>query len=182
MNTIKTIPTLDELVGALDAMDVPFLTGGKQTEIALALSPAELIEGLAQAPEARMRSALIPLLLRHPEFATNARSASTQLEGQSLYTLQLFYTAGMLLQKKYAARLENLFGVQADLPDLFSETVELELDEDIEKGLVRVGVRHAELRGLKMNWAGGYEHAARSWLEYVELRAKRTKQRLWRTH
>ncbi len=182
MNHTRTIVTADEILGALDALDVKFLSGGAQTKNANAVTPTELIECLAQASEARMQSALIPLLLRHPEFAQDAYIAATHLEGEPLYTLALFYTAAMLLQKKYAARLERLFGAQITLRDLFSENLEIELGEDLMQALARVGNRHAELRGLNMNWTGGYEHAARTWLEYVELREERKRQHTWRTY
>lgn len=157
-------------------MDVPFLTGGVQTKNALAVAPAELMAGLAGAPEARMRSALIPLFLRHPEFAEEARMAAARLDEQLLYTLELFYTAAMVLQKEYKVRLGKLFGAQARLPDWFSESLGLELKEEVAEALVRVGERHAELSGLNMNWTGGYEHAARTWLEYMELRQERENQ------
>jgi hypothetical protein len=134
---------------------------------------------LAQSPEARVRSALIPLLLRHPEFGLEARVAASRLEGQAVFTLELFYTAAMLLQKKYAQRLERLLGAQAALPDLFGESLGVELSDDVEDSLARVGQRNAELSGLAMNWTGGYEHAARSWLEYIEWRQELRRQHTW---
>jgi len=170
-----------ELVGALDALDVPFLTNGAQTERALALTPAELLQGLAQSSEARVRSAIIPLLLRHPEFADGARLATARLQGQPQFTLELFYTAALLLQKKYAARLARLFGAQETLSDLFSATLQIELTNDVEQALACVGERHTLLSGLRMNWTGGYEHAARTWLDYVEFRARRKRERTWQT-
>ncbi|MBI4672665.1 MAG: hypothetical protein HY741_13485 [Chloroflexi bacterium] len=181
MTGTSEIPSADELVGALDALDVPFLMGGVQNETALALSPAALLQGLASAPEARMRSALIPLLLRHPELAKEAQVASTRLTGQPRDTLELFYTAALLLQRKYAARLARLFGAQAALPDLYSQALHIDLTDNVEASLARVGARHAELRGLNMNWVGGYEHAVRTWLALVELRAERRKQHVWQT-
>jgi hypothetical protein len=39
--------TTDELVGKLDALGVPFLTGGIQTPRALSLSRSQLLLGLA---------------------------------------------------------------------------------------------------------------------------------------
>lgn len=171
----------DELVGALDALEVPFLMGGIQDKVAQALSPVELLQGLASSSDARVRSAIIPLLLRHPEFADAARVAASLLAGQAQYTLQLFYTAARLLQKQYAERLAGLFGVQRGLPDLFSETLEIELSSEIQESLGRTGERHAELTGLKMNYAGGYEHAARTWLDYLEWRAALPGQHTWLT-
>ncbi len=171
----------DELVGALDALDVPFLTGGIQNDPARALSPAALMAGLAQSEDARVRSAIIPLLLRHPELANEARVAAARLDGEARATLQLFYTAALLLQKKYAGRLQNLFGVQGELPDLFSRELSLEVRDDVRQSLVQVGERNAKATGLELNWVGTYEHAARTWLEYLEWQRKR-KERVWQAN
>jgi hypothetical protein len=164
--------TSDELVGALDALDVPFLVGGIQDEAARALTPAELMEGLAQSPEARVRSALIPLLLRHPEFAEAALLAAGHLQPPARYTLELSYTAALLLQRKYAERLSHLLGVQPDLPDLFSKPLGIELPEDGEVSLQRLGQRHAQLTGLDLNWIATYEHAAKRLIKHFENRER----------
>jgi hypothetical protein len=171
----KTEPIEDQLVGALDALDVPFLTGGVRDEIVLVLTPDVILEGLARSSDARARSAIIPLLLRHPEFAPAAKIADARLgaEPDARATLECFYTAAMLLQKKYTKRLARLFDGQPHLPDLFSDKLDLELADDLETSLVRLGKRNAELRGLDLNWVGTYEHAARTWLDYVEWRVKR---------
>lgn len=177
----QVILTDDEMVGALGALDVPFLMNGVQDEIALAVTPVELLQGLTLSPDARVRSAIIPLLLRHPEIADAARVAASRLEGQAQSTLELFYTAALLLQKKYAERLDRLFGAQENLPDLFSRTLEIELSDDTQESLARVGERSAELSGLNLNWTGGYEHAARTWLEYLEWRAALPREHPWQT-
>jgi hypothetical protein len=179
MQDQSIISTTDELVGALDALDVPFLMGGVQNETALTLSPATLFAGLAQAPEARVRSAIIPLLLRHPEFAPVLQLVASTLQGQAQYTLELFYTAAMLLQRKYEARLTRLFGAQPMLPDWFSKELEIDLDEDLEKVLAGLSARHAELRGLQLDWTVTYEHAAQVWLKHMELLAERARTPPW---
>ena len=173
--------TEDELVGALDALDVPFLSGGISDARTAAMTPDELLVGLARSTDARVRSAVIPLLLRHPEFARAAKIADRNLDAEKAArtTLECFYTAALLLQKKYAVRLAQLFGRLPDLPDLFGALLRVELTEDIETALKQVGERNAELRGLDLNWVGTYEHAARTWLDYMEWRAKR-EARLWR--
>lgn len=181
MDTFLAQISDDALVGALDALDVSFLMGGVQDEHTQTISPVQLLQGLAQSSDARVRSAIIPLLLRHPEFADAARVAASHLEGQAQSTLELFYTAALLLQKKYAERLSRLFGAQSRLPDLFSESLEIELSFEIQEALARVGERNAELAGLRMNYAGGYEHAARTWLDYLEWRAALPRQQIWQT-
>jgi hypothetical protein len=173
--------TEDELVGVLDALDVPFLLGGMQDEIARQITPDALMEGLAQSSAARVRSAIIPFLLRHPESADAAKIATARLQGAPRETLELFYTAALLLQKKYRERLVRLLGAQPILPDLFSRALQVELTSDLQESLTRLGKRNAELSGLDINWVGGYEHAALTWLEYMELRADRRKRKKWQT-
>ena len=160
--------TPDELVGALDALDVPFLVGGVQNATASALAPAELFAGLAQSSEARVRSAIIPLLLRHPELADAARTAAARLPDDSRQTLELFYTAALLLQRKYAERLAPLFGAQPVLPDLFSKSLGLRLTQDPAESLQRLAKRHAQLTGLDLNWIATYEHAAERLIKHFE--------------
>lgn len=173
--------TEDELVGALDLLDVPFLIGGVQDDTAHTLAPAALMAGLAQARSARVRSALIPLFLRHPEFSDQASIAVANLTGVARNTLQLSYTAAFLLQKEYSERITCLFGGQPQLLDLFSRVLDVELGDDLNESLARLGKRNAELSGLDINWVGGYKHAALTWLEYVEWRAERRNRKAWRT-
>ncbi len=163
----------DELVGALDALDVPFLMGGVQNRASATLTPAALMQGLVQSPEARVRSALIPLLLRHPEFAAEARLAAAQpLSQPERDTLQTFYTAALLLQRKYRDRLEPLFGVQPPLPDLFSARLRVDISGDPDESLQRLAQRHAQLTGLELNWLATFEHAAERLIKYSEKRKR----------
>lgn len=162
----------DELVGALDALDVPFLTGGIQNDVARALTPAEIMEGLAQSPEARVRSALIPLLLRHPEFSDAARLAAAHLPPPSRHTLELFYTAAVLHQRKRGERLRRLLGSQPTLPDLFGRLLGIELSDGAEESLRRLAQRHAELSGLELNWIATYEHATERLIKHFENRER----------
>ncbi len=161
----------EELVSALDALDVPFLVGGAPSATRK-LSPTDLMVGLAQSPEARVRSALVPLLLRRPELAQEARLAATRLQPSARHTLELFYTAAMLLRRKYSRQLNNLFGAQPILPDLFGQTLGLSLPNDPDESLQLLARRHAQLTGLDLNWIATYEHAVERLIRYAEKRQK----------
>jgi len=160
--------TEDLLVSELWTRDVPFLMG-EQTSPAPLLDPATLIQSLAQSEEARVRMALIPLFLRHPEFSSEAVKADENLSPPNQLYLRFYYTASVLLQQKYLERLVKIFGEQAQLPDLFSEKLGFSLGADPDEALVRLGKRHQVLSGRIINWAGAYEHAAEVWLKEVEL-------------
>lgn len=160
--------TPSELVGALDALDVPFLAGGAPTK----LLPAELIQGLARAPEARLRAAIIPLVLRHPEYATDVRAADQALSDLARVTCECFYTAAVLLQRKYHERLARVFGAQPRLPDWFSVVLGITFSSDVDASLRALGERHAAFTGLPINWCGTYQHAAERLIRYCEVEAK----------
>lgn len=159
-------PTLSELVGALDALDVPYIAGGAN---GAPLSPNQLIQALARAPEARLRSAIIPLVLRHPEFATDARAAEQALSDLARVTCSCLYTAAVLLQRKYRARLARALGPQPRLPDWFSADLGVALSADPDLSLRALGERQAALTGLPINWVGTYDHAAERFIRHLEV-------------
>lgn len=59
----------NQLVAELNRLDVYFLQDETAPVMTAPMPPATLIMQLATSDEARLRLALIPLLLRHPEFA-----------------------------------------------------------------------------------------------------------------
>lgn len=169
METMTTaLPiTGDLLVSELWARDVPFLMG-EQTSPAPLLDPATLIQSLAQSDEARVRMALIPLFLRHPEFSSEAGKADEGLLPSDQLYLRFYYTAAFLLQQKYWERLVSIFPEQIPLPDLFSEKLGISLGSDPDETLVRLGKHHQVLSGRIINWIGTYEHAAERLIKHVE--------------
>ncbi|RJP55619.1 MAG: hypothetical protein C4557_01200 [Anaerolineaceae bacterium] len=157
----------DQLVSELWARDVPFLMG-EQTNPEPLLDPATLIQSLAQSNEARIRMALIPLFLRHPEFSSEVIRADERLSPAEQLYLRFYYTATVLLQKKYQERLMKVIGGQIQLPDLFSEKLGITLDTDLDEALIRLGKRHQVLSGRIINWVETYEHSAERFVKYVE--------------
>jgi len=160
------------LVAELDALDVPFLQGAEATTAVERMPPGALLAALAANPEARLRLALVPLLLRRPDFATHVRAA---LDGAAADTtaqlvLKCYYTAARYLQQKYRLRLEKITDRVAALPDLFSAELGLPAAPDPDAGLQSLAQRHAALSGKAINWLGTYEHAAQRWLAYMERR------------
>lgn len=160
----------DELVGALDARGVPFLTGGVQSTRALALSPTELLQGLARDVDARLRLAVIPLLLVHPDYAEGSHAVAAQLEGDDRLTFQCYYTAAHWLQRKYAKSLFSLLGDIPPLPDVFSSALGLTYNELVpDAALDALSRRHQQLSSEPVNWRGTYEHAAQTCLKQLAL-------------
>ena len=156
--------TGEQLANALYALGVHFIRGGMLTDELLLNQPTRLITELAQSDEARLRLALIPLFLEHPEYASRVRAAAKQLAPTARLTLQCYYSAAVWLAKKY--QLETL------LPDHFSKDLILMPGDDIDKNLRALAERHAELSGSFVNWLATYQHAEQIWWKSVERRRK----------
>lgn len=161
----KTIDA-GELVDALDTLGVSFLRGGSGTR--RDFPPAVLLAALASSPEARLRMALIPLLLAHPELAADVCQAERTLPAKDAVVLRCYYTAAHWLQIKYRARLEATCGHQPTLPDLFGQQLGIAEQAQPDTALRILARQQQSLTGIGLNWLGTYEHAAQSWLRFHE--------------
>lgn len=162
MNTASPV-TGEQLADALHALGVRFVMGGQSKGDTLYKRPARLLSALAQSDEARLRLALIPLLLDHPEFSASARSAAARLDPAARLTLQCYYTAAFCLQRTLSLRPKPL-------PDLFSAELNLALGDDPEENLRALAKRQRELSGASVNWLGTYRHAVQVWRQGLEFR------------
>lgn len=163
-------PTSTQLVDALNTLGVPFIRGGSGA--AYAMSPSLLIAGLAASDEARLRLALIPLLLSHPEFAVDIKASIGQLSPAHATTLRCYYTAAYWLQTRYQVRIERCFDAVQLLPDLFCTELGVPTDVTAEQALRSLATRQQELTGRILNWYGTYEHGLKTWLSYLELQRR----------
>lgn len=151
----------DQLVNALQTLGINFLMGGKEAEEILSKHPTRLITELAQSGEARLRLALIPLFLEHPEYASRVRNIAKKLELPARLTLQCYYSAAVWLAKK---REQN----GASLPEIFSKELNLTPVGDPEENLHALARRHKELSGSYVNWLATYKHAEHVWRKGLE--------------
>ena len=112
----------DDLVAALHARDVCYLAPTPHGDERV-LTDNELILGLAQTKDARLRFALAALLLIHPELAepvAHLAEHNTGLEG-----LRKHYLAAMYLQHMWRTRLRMAFGEKALIPERFTNELNL---------------------------------------------------------
>ncbi len=166
--------TSNQLVTELNVLGAPFLTGGDTDEnLKATLPPAELLAALAKQTEARLRLAIIPLLLRRPDLASAVPEAVHRLDEPAQTTLKLFYTAAMLLQQIYGDHLAAV-GVRPTeiLPDLFSTELDLSKHVDPQSQLKQLAEQHRMSSGLAANWVGTYHHAAQRLLVRLEREQK----------
>ncbi len=162
-----------ELTAELQAHGLHFLVGSLPAPPAPRLSPAELLTHLARQEDARLRAALIALLLFDPALADAAPEALSHLDGVEGMTLKLYYTAAVIQQAKYAERLRLLSPRWRSLPDLFSQELGIPAQEDPHLRLQHLGELHRRFTGLAANWPGTYEYAASRLISRLE------KETLW---
>ncbi len=148
----------EELVAELGLLGIRYLSRQSSYQASQVRSPERLLADLVRQPHARVRTAVIALLLSHPEYAEAVPAALRQLGPRDRLTLQALYTAAVLLQREYVDRLRPVVGERWRwLPDLLSD----------ELGLPAVGLPREKLElldlemryrtGAMVNWTGTYE-------------------------
>ena len=157
-----------QLANALYALDVDFVLSNKDKASPLKRKPLQLIVSLAESDESRLRLSLIPLFLRHPEYAKYVRSASKSISPAAFLTLQCYYTAAVWLQRKYRERLDALIGKKRTLPTLFSKELLTSIEKSPDENLQTLARRHQELSKKHINWLGTYEHGAQRFMIHLE--------------
>jgi hypothetical protein len=162
------IPTDDHLVADLARLDVLFLRTRTTSEDTRPLAPATLLAGLAASADARLRLALIPLLLARPDYADFLLDALQGLPAAAQIVLRCYATAAVVLQMHYAARLYSLFGAQSRLHDWLSAELHAPLIGSPDEQLARLAARQHLLSGRSLNWVGTYRHGAESFLRFME--------------
>jgi len=160
----------DLLTAELDQLGVSYLSF-QPVHLAVAVRPPHhLLADLMKQPSSRVRTAVIAVLLTHPEYADAIRGAIAELPPEPGLTLKLFYTAAVLLQQKHADRLQPLVGDRwRSLPDWFSAELALPPTLPVGEALARLGERHRALTGVMANWSGTYENVVHHLLRRWEL-------------
>jgi len=158
----------ERLVAELELLGIRYLSRQTAERAASVRPPEVLLADLVRQPSARVRSAVIAVLLAHPELAEAIPAALERLSPAEKQTLQFFYTAAMLLQQQHAIRLQAL-GAQRPLPNRFAVDVETSPNATIRERLTALGRRHRQQTGAAINWVGTYENVARRLLRAWEL-------------
>src|SRR5436305_977919 len=93
----------DNLVDALHAERVRYLGGGQQPMTAPPMPPERLIMALAASSDARLRTALVALLMHHPPYAATAVQVAGTVEDPSLArNIRVSVLAAAALQRTWA--------------------------------------------------------------------------------
>jgi hypothetical protein len=160
----------ERIVAELGLLGIRYLSRRTAIQAERLRSPDTLLVDLIRQPSARVRSAVIAVLLAHSEYAAAVPAALEQLGPTERLTLQLFYTAAVLLQQEHAERLRAF--VVDRLPDQFS--AELGLPETVSprERLEALGRQHRQRTQAHVNWTGTYESVVQHLLRSWELEAR----------
>jgi hypothetical protein len=164
-----------QLIDNMNRLEIHFLVDEGYFDSTGDLTPAELLAGLAAQSDARVRLALIAVLLQRSDFADYAHQALSLMDEPEKLTFKLYYTAAHYLQLTYANQLRDVLGSYDKLPDYFSEELKFKIDNTATDQLLRLAERHKEITGIHLNWYGTYNYAA----QRIITRLK--KERAWAT-
>ena len=158
------------LVAALGAQGVRHLAIAEPAPAYTVPDMATLIAHLAGHPESRLRAALIPLFLRHPEAAERVSALVQSLAPAAADTLRHFYTAAVYLQRFWLSALRMHLGRFAMLPDHFGQSYyHLPLPDEKfgEAGLRGLARLYGSKTGL--DWLSVYETTMDLFLQQLRL-------------
>jgi hypothetical protein len=159
----------ERIVAELGQLGVNYLSRQEDLEAVKVRPGEELISDLVKQPSSRVRTALIALMLAHPEYADKIPTALKRLNQEEAETLEFFYTAAVYLQQRYAERLKFYFGNNwKTLPNFYSEELGVTGDSP-ERCLKALASIHAIRKGIYLNWEGTYESAVRNLLRRWEM-------------
>lgn len=162
-------PSNADLAAELARLGVSWVAVSQNNALESVILPATLLAALASSDEARLRLALIPLLLARPEYTQSALEAAGLVTDQPRNTFICYYTAAMLLQKKHKRRLVQLEIDHEEILDHFGSELGLPQLSNPDDRLKLLAEKQALLSGRPLNWYGTYEHAAARFLRRYEL-------------
>ena len=159
----------EKLVAELGLLGVRYLSRQSSYQADKARPPETLLAELVQQPSARVRTAVIAVLLSHPEYAEAVPGALERLRLRERLILQWFYMAAVLLQREHANRLRPLLTVQWQwLPDLFSVELGLPTEGTPRERLALLGRKQRHWTQAVVNWVGTYEQAVHKLIHHWE--------------
>lgn len=120
----------ETLVAKLREQGITYLAPSDAIATAPIPSDERLLLALLEQPDARLRLALIPLLIRHPQLAGCVQSLVEQIDPKLAIELQTYYMAAVYLQRLWKTRLGFYLDTTTLLPDLFSQALDLPSAEE----------------------------------------------------
>lgn len=163
----------DLLISELDRLGLHYLVGESVVTNTEPLKPESLLAGLSAHPDARVRHALIALLLFKPVFSDFALKATGLLTGKEKTRFMFYYTAGMLLQQIYISSLKHFVSDWKSIPDLFSSELGLPGSGTPSWRMQKLSELQNKKSRLSVDWPGTYNNIAE------RLIARCEKEHMW---
>jgi len=120
----------ESLVAALRDRGVSYLAPSDAVAGEAPESDEKLLCALLHQDDSRLRLAIVPLLLRHPEISASVPDLAVSPDEAALLELQTLYTAAVYLQRNWRSRLSIYLDEVPLLPDLFSRQMGLPLPDE----------------------------------------------------
>lgn len=159
----------ERLVAELELLGIRYLSRRTSYRAPGVRPPEQLLSDLVRQPHARVRTAVIALLLLNPEYATAVPAALQYASARDRLTLQSHYEAAFLLQREHADRLRPLLGARWDwLPDLVSSDLHLPQGGNPRERLKLLDREMRRRTGMDVNWSGTYEAAVDKLIQHLE--------------
>ncbi|MFO7943461.1 MAG: hypothetical protein R6U51_04080 [Anaerolineales bacterium] len=163
------MPSAERLVNTLHHLGIhAFPESSSLASAEEEISAEQLLVGLAEHDDARLRRMLIHLFLYHPELSELVPDVLSGLTESGKVTLKLFYTAAVFLQQVHEDQLKEKVPDWRTLPDVFSEELDVPARENPLEHLDILGKRHRTLTGITANWVGSYQYAAKRLIARLE--------------
>ena len=115
----------ETLVAELRQLGVTYLAPSDAVASTMLPSNDALLAAILDQSDFRLKLALIPLLIRHPDWAQTVQSLVDRLDASLALELQTLYTAAVYLQRLWKTRLGFYLTQPTLLPDLYSQTLGL---------------------------------------------------------
>jgi hypothetical protein len=171
---IKQIVTdEDQFVAELHQLGITYLSNRLITSLKARRLPERLLADTVCQPSSRVRTAVIALLLLHPDYAEFMPIALDFLNEDQRQLLKLFYTAAVHLQRLYQSDLLTI--MDSDwlwLPDLFGDELGITSPLEPQDAIQQLGIRHQQLTHSLTNWAGTYKNVIHHLIRYKQREAQ----------
>ncbi len=120
----------ESLVAALRDQGITYLAPSDAVATQVPKTHEKLLQALLHQHDSRLRLAIVPLLLRHPEISESVLALAARLDAELSLELQTLYMAAVYLQRNWRSRLSIYLGDMPLLPNLFSHQMGLPLPDE----------------------------------------------------
>ena len=163
------------LVAELSLLGIHYLSRNTALQPDGVRPPEALLADLVRQPSARVRAAVIAVLLSHPAYAEAVPAALERLGSGERLTFQSFYVAAVLLQQEHAGRLRPFLARRWRwLPDpsRVAPGWGAPTGETPREKLAALGLEHRRRAQEVVNWMGTYEQVVHRLLRQWELETR----------